>query len=460
MPTKPQPGELSDIIIGMAKRLLRSPESASEHAVNAALVCAAMAWNKAIGAEFEPDEYKALLKSIEVYDPSVYSELTSTNAESMVAELIRYKQAHHPDDRRHILDEALRSLADRQGEPRLAAPFVDPRSESRVRDLVLQGECNAAVEYLKEDEGLSEGEAVQRVAEIALRVVKAWGGAASRPTKVRGSAKKRQAGHKPQTKSDFLRKTLGRNPGLDLRKINERWTKAGQSGSISEALFYHVRSELGIKTTWAWVKTQDPPARRKPVRPTGEINQFKITLKDTQPPIWRRIQVGDCTLDTLHEHIQTAMGWTNSHLHQFRIDGTLFGDPDLMEEQFEELDYTDSTTTRISEIVPRNGKRYAFEYEYDLGDSWIHEVLFEGRPPAERGKTYPLCLEGAGACPPEDVGGTSGYADFLEALADPAHEEHETMLEWVGGKFDPEAFHAAAATKRMKKGLPDWREEF
>jgi hypothetical protein len=187
------------------------------------------------------------------------------------------------------------------------------------------------------------------------------------------------------------------------------------------------------------------------------VFQFKVTLLDTRPPVWRRIQVKDCTLDKLHEHIQTAMGWTNSHLHHFGIGGQLYGDPLLMQENFEEMEYKDSTTTRISDIVPKSGKRFRFEYEYDFGDGWQHEVLFEGCVRAEAGKKYPLCVEGERACPPEDVGGVWGYADFLVAIQNPENEQHDEMLEWVGGSFDPEAFDAATATRRMKKELPDWR---
>jgi Plasmid pRiA4b ORF-3-like protein len=187
------------------------------------------------------------------------------------------------------------------------------------------------------------------------------------------------------------------------------------------------------------------------------IYQLKLTLLDTRPPIWRRIQVKDCTLDKLHEHIQTAMGWTNSHLHHFRVGQQLYGDPLLTAENFEDMDYKDSATTKISAILPKSGRRFRFEYEYDFGDSWQHEVLVEGCLPTEAGKKYPLCVGGARACPPEDVGGVWGYADFVEAIQDPDNEQHEEMLEWVGGSFDPADFDAATATRRMKKGLPDWR---
>jgi hypothetical protein len=187
------------------------------------------------------------------------------------------------------------------------------------------------------------------------------------------------------------------------------------------------------------------------------LYQFKITLSGLQPPVWRRIQVKNCTLDKLHEHIQTAMGWTNSHLHHFRIDGTFFGDPLLMEEDFDEMNYQDSTITKIREVLPRGGKRFQFEYEYDFGDSWSHEVLFEGCPRAEPGCRYPLCVEGERACPPEDIGGTSGYQDFVETLVEVDHEDHDDSLKWIGGRFDPDEFDAMKVTRRMRRGLPNWR---
>jgi hypothetical protein len=187
------------------------------------------------------------------------------------------------------------------------------------------------------------------------------------------------------------------------------------------------------------------------------VYQFRITLLDIQPPIWRRIQVKNGTLDKLHERIQTAMGWTNSHLHHFKIREQLYGDPDLMQESFEEMEYNDSTTTRLSAILPKTGERSRFEYEYDFGDSWRHDVLFEGCLRAKPGQRYPVCVEGARACPPEDVGGTRGYEEFVEAMADPDHERHEEYRRWIGRRFDPEAFDPTKATRRMWRGLPDWR---
>ena len=189
---------------------------------------------------------------------------------------------------------------------------------------------------------------------------------------------------------------------------------------------------------------------------TDCLYQFKVTLMGIDPPIWRRIQIRDCTLDELHEHVQAAMGWTNTHLHDFEIKGKRYGDPELIDDGFLDFECIDSTCIKISDIVPKNGKRFTFKYEYDFGDSWEHDILFEGCPAVDPEAKYPLCLEGARACPPEDVGGVWGYADFLEALADPKHEQHDEFVKWAGW-FKPEKFDAKKTTKAMKKGLPDWR---
>lgn len=205
------------------------------------------------------------------------------------------------------------------------------------------------------------------------------------------------------------------------------------------------------------------PKIEKPTLPirvpqAQRLYQFKITLKGADPPIWRRIQVKNCTLDKLHEHIQTAMGWTNSHLHQFIINGVLHGDPELLLEGFEDdPELVDSLDTRIVEIVPEGSKRLKFQYKYDFGDGWEHEIVFEGCLKAKKGCRYPVCVEGERACPPEDVGGVWGYEAYLWAVSDPEHEEHESFIEWRE-PTDPEVFDAKAATKMMRKGLPDWRQ--
>jgi len=261
-------------------------------------------------------------------------------------------------------------------------------------------------------------------------------------------AKKKASGG--ETKSDFLRKVLSKNINLDYRQVNRLWAKKGYAGEISSALYYQIRQKLGIVTEWRWVKeTETTKVAGSDSR--HEVHQLKVTLLEIKPPIWRRIQVPDCTVDQLHHFIQSAMGWMHSHLYDFKIDGQSYGDPMMMAGAFVELDLADSTTTRLNQVLPRSGER--FEYMYDFGDSWRHDVLYEGVKPAKQGRQYPCCLEGKRACPPEDVGGTCAYLDFLEAIANPKNPEHDELLEWVGGKFDPEAFSPAVATRNMTRGV-------
>ncbi|HKI17674.1 MAG TPA: plasmid pRiA4b ORF-3 family protein [Isosphaeraceae bacterium] len=258
-----------------------------------------------------------------------------------------------------------------------------------------------------------------------------------------------------ETKSEFLRKALGKNPDLDYRQVNLKWAKAGHAGEISNALFYQVRAKLGIKTEWAWVKVSEPeptlvtasgptwrgkatPPKSPPAPTTGDVYQIKITLRDIQPPIWRRIQVPDCTLGELHEIIQTAMGWEHSHMHQFIINNQYYGETALDEMDLD-MDMEDENGIRLRQIVKGSGKA-RIVYEYDFGDSWEHEILFEKTVKPEPKINYPRCVDGARACPPEDCGGSWGYADFLAAISNPKHESHRDMKEWIGGSFDPEKF--------------------
>ena len=122
-----------------------------------------------------------------------------------------------------------------------------------------------------------------------------------------------------------------------------------------------------------------------------------------------------------------------------------------------DMDFEGETDVLLSKLLPKASRKAQWIYEYDFGDGWRHEILFEGFPLADPKAKYPQCVEGERACPPEDCGGPWGYADYLAALADPQHEQHEEMLDWIGGSFDPEEFDPALATKSMKKGLPDWR---
>jgi hypothetical protein len=192
----------------------------------------------------------------------------------------------------------------------------------------------------------------------------------------------------------------------------------------ADKILYCIHSDL-LMPAWR--------AEAEKKKPTRLLYQLKVTLLGAKPSIWRRIQVKDCTLDRLHEHIQTTMGWTNSHLHHFEVNGQLYGDPRLMEENLHEMNYKDSTITLLSEIVPKNKQRFRFRYEYDFGDSWEHEILFEGCPKPEKGQKYPVCMEGERACPPEDVGGVSGYAEFLKTIK---YQDHKQRVEIWNGRRD------------------------
>lgn len=182
---------------------------------------------------------------------------------------------------------------------------------------------------------------------------------------------------------------------------------------------------------------------------SGSIYQLKITLRDFRPLIWRRVLTpGKFTLYKLHQVIQLAMGWTDSHLHHFLIDGVYYSYP-YPDSDWEDSGDKDSRRVTLAQRAPQVKRK--FIYEYDFGDSWEHDILVEKIEPAEPGTKYPLCLKGVGACPPEDVGGVWGYANFLEAIADPKHAEHASYLEWVGGEFDPSAFDLARVNQALKR---------
>lgn len=174
----------------------------------------------------------------------------------------------------------------------------------------------------------------------------------------------------------------------------------------------------------------------RPGRP-GRVQalRVKVTLQVVRPPIWRRLIIpGQWHLGRVHGVLQTAMGWTDSHLHQFDVDGRRFGVPDPDWDD----DVQRETLVRLHEALAAPGDRIS--YRYDFGDGWEHTVELEALlDPATRA----TCLAGRRACPPEDCGGPYRYPELLAALADPAHPEHEEMQEWIGSTFDPDAFDPA-----------------
>ncbi|MBN1567168.1 MAG: plasmid pRiA4b ORF-3 family protein [Acidobacteria bacterium] len=168
------------------------------------------------------------------------------------------------------------------------------------------------------------------------------------------------------------------------------------------------------------------------IAPTS-IYQLKVTLRDSHPAIWRRIQVPDTILlPHLHGVLQLAMGWTNSHLHLFQVGELNFAEPSP-DDDFPVIDYC---SVQLNQVAPAVAD--SLVYLYDFGDSWEHDIVVEKILPGDTGTHNLSCLDGQRACPPEDVGGVWGYADFVKAIRNPRHPEHAEMLEWVGGAFDPD----------------------
>lgn len=179
---------------------------------------------------------------------------------------------------------------------------------------------------------------------------------------------------------------------------------------------------------------------------TDQVLILHIEFKWIKPSVWRRVAVPEnITLSKLHQVIQAVFGWSDSHLHEFEIDGESYGVPDpdwgppVISEQRKKL---------ISVLY---GKK-TFRYVYDFGDNWELRIKVEKTLPAIIFPQVPCCIDGANRRPPEDVGGVPGYEDFLAALADPNHPGHETMSEWYGDdEFDPTAFDCEWTNEWLKK---------
>ncbi|MFJ1709304.1 plasmid pRiA4b ORF-3 family protein [Kitasatospora sp. NPDC088346] len=176
------------------------------------------------------------------------------------------------------------------------------------------------------------------------------------------------------------------------------------------------------------------------------VHTITVTLTGSEPPIWRRLEVpSSSTLRELHEVLQAAVGWEDHHLWVFDTPLGRFGAADR------ELGIRDAAGTRLGRVAQRPGDR--IRYTYDFGADWHHDVAVEAVGEAEPGVAYPRCVDGARACPPEDCGGIEAYRYLVEVLADPAHDEHDEQLEWLGldaaQDFDPAAFEPAAADRAL-----------
>lgn len=175
--------------------------------------------------------------------------------------------------------------------------------------------------------------------------------------------------------------------------------------------------------------------------------QLEVSLCNVTPPIWRRLQVlGDTSLHRFHRILQTAFGWTNSHLHLFAIGDRVFSEP-------RPDDYIDppedERRVRLRDFALRRGS--TLRYVYDYGDHWEHRIVVEAVFEPVPGLPYPCCIGGERATPPEDSGGAYGYAELLDALRDPQNPKHASTLQWVPAGFDPEAFDVFETTKLLER---------
>ena len=174
--------------------------------------------------------------------------------------------------------------------------------------------------------------------------------------------------------------------------------------------------------------------------------KLRVALDDVQPKIWRQFVVpASITLDRLHDVLQAVMGWTDSHLHSFTIAGREFTEnPEEAEQGIEE------TGVILGALIRK--PRSKFIYLYDFGDGWMHTITIQSVEQIPDGHTLDVtCLAGQGRCPPEDVGGPWGYQEFLQAIADPKHEEHQSYLEWCGGSFNAREFDIKEVNLELAK---------
>ena len=185
------------------------------------------------------------------------------------------------------------------------------------------------------------------------------------------------------------------------------------------------------------------------------IARLKILLDDVKPVVMRRLEVPlSIRLDRLHLAIQAAMGWTNSHLYEIRAKDIGWGipDPDWGDGPL------DARKARLIDVLEDVGTK-TLKYLYDFGDGWEHTIKIERLIDPLPGIAYPRLIEAAGRCPPEDVGGPWGYAEFLEAIRDPDHDRHAEFKEWIAGEFDPNAADADRLGKQVAQLAKRWSQK-
>jgi Plasmid pRiA4b ORF-3-like protein len=223
--------------------------------------------------------------------------------------------------------------------------------------------------------------------------------------------------------------------------------KVSEFDSFGETAY---RIEIrGAATVGRTTGIKGEPLPKTQVAASKSIYQLKVTLLETEPPIWRRVLVdGSATLAKLATIINAAMGWEGYHLHEFRVGKEVWGPPSEFGDDFGGGP-KDHRRTTLARVAPR--KRSSLKYQYDGGDCWMHHVVVEDVLAPAAKQRYPVCLEGERACPPEDCGGISGFYHLLEALADEEHPDHGHFTDWIDGEFDPLAFDLEAVNKALRE---------
>jgi hypothetical protein len=219
-----------------------------------------------------------------------------------------------------------------------------------------------------------------------------------------------------------------------------------------------IKAECGAEDKWRGISMASNDFTVEPQRwePPNAV-RIHVVLDDIEPPIWRRLVVPlDTTLADLHHILQAAMGWSNSHLHAFEVGGLTYGDLDLLSADRSEDNARvyDASDVRLRDFAGHPGT--AFTYVYDYGDDWRHTVTLEERMFIRPAPKTATCIDGARCCPPEDVGGSHSYIEFLRVLFTPEPDEIEDqhhLKRWSGGKFDPERFEVEKAAKSVRAAL-------
>lgn len=178
---------------------------------------------------------------------------------------------------------------------------------------------------------------------------------------------------------------------------------------------------------------------------TETIARLRISLDDIEPDIWRIVDMPlTGSLKMLHDVIQAAMGWQNYHLWQFEAGDRLYGVPDP---DWPDRDLAAARNVRLGALIERGIRDLT--YTYDMGDDWRHTVIVESVGLGDPDIHYPCFVTGERRCPPEDVGGLPGFEMFLDAMADPSHEEHAHLRRWHGGPFNADNIDEQAITRRI-----------